>query len=70
METSPPQNYTVQMAEKSLQSIPFQYPGTHRYKGKVYYNLFPENILKRIEEEAVWPKDTVIVAAYPKSGRF
>ena len=58
------------MAEGSLQSIPYQYPGAHKYKGKVYTGRIPESILKKIEEEAVWPKDTVIIATYPKSGTF
>ena len=52
------------MAEGSLQSIPYQYPGAHKYKGKVYAGRIPKSILKKIEEEAVWPKDTVIVATY------
>ena len=56
------------MAQDSTQSIPYQYPGAHEYKGKIYDCFFPEKILKRIEEEVVWPKDTVIVATYPKSG--
>ena len=58
------------MAEGFLESIPYQYPGAHKYKGKVYNGRIPESILKKIEEEAVWPKDTVIVATYPKSGTF
>ena len=56
------------MAEDSTQSIPFQYTGAHKYKGTIYYRPFPANILTRIEQEAVWSKDTVIVATYPKSG--
>ena len=58
------------MAEDHQRNILYQYPGTHKYKGKVYSGYFPESTLKRIEDEAVWSKDTVIVATYPKSGLF
>ena len=58
------------MADGRAPNIPYQYPCIHKYKGKVYSGYSPESILKIIEDEAVWYKDTVIVATYPKSGMF
>ena len=58
------------MADDRAQNIPYQYPGIHKYKGKVYSGYFPESNLKTIADEAVSSKDTVIVATYPKSGMY
>ena len=48
--------------------VRFHYPGEYVYKGILYHEAFPIDILKDVEERLVLAPHQVVIESYPKSG--